>query len=158
VQNIIPNAHVSFVNNVILNPDGEASQWRHFAIDGPAYPTANTNVPSPSRADHALRIAGNIIWNVDNANGDMPLGVGDESSGCEDDNPTCNAAQLVADNVINIVMPELLGPEAGLFAPAVGGNVYMASTVSQPRMDWSDAPNAPPVPPPPGTPPSGQRR
>lgn len=53
---------------------------------------------------------GNVIWN---GGASKPLGTGDNSA-CQDSNPTCNTAQLLADNVINRqgVEPKLVNPGA----------------------------------------------
>lgn len=95
----IPNKNVTIRDNVFENPSGYQSRWRHFFIPGPfsGASQAGSNAPDPALADDGLVITGNVIVNGDGA---MPLGVGDEA-GCRDDNPTCNEAQLYADNDIN---------------------------------------------------------
>ena len=101
---LIPNRHISFVNNLIVNPDGVQSQWQHFQVDGPLDPSAASGVPSPSLADDDLVIAGNVIWN---GPADHFLGLGD---GCADSNATCNNAQVLASNSINAVSAEPARP------------------------------------------------
>ena len=104
---LIPNRHVYFYNNIIVNPSGVESQWQQFQIDGPLEPPATSGVPSPSLADDDLRIEGNVIWN---GPADHPLGTDD---GCIATNPTCNEAVLRAGNTINTVQVELRDPEHG---------------------------------------------
>ncbi len=96
----IPNLDVEITNNLILNPVGYSSQWQHFWIAPPMDQDqfSNTGVPLPLRADEGLLITGNTIVNGSTS---IPLGVGDEQSGCQDTNPTCNSAQLYQDNDIN---------------------------------------------------------
>ena len=84
---------------MIDNPPGSESRWQHFAIPG-AYlgNPADSNVPSPALADDGLVIRGNTIRN---GGPEMPLGIEGSDQGCQPTNPTCNAAQLRADNAIN---------------------------------------------------------
>ena len=124
----IPNKNIYVYNNLLYNPPGFQSQWQHFAIYAPRTPNAGTNVPSPARTDENLRIRGNLIWN---GRADLPLGIGD-SEGCLSSNPTCNATQLLADNAINTVQPQLIDPANGNFRPVAGGNVYSAVTFPLP--------------------------
>jgi lysophospholipase L1-like esterase len=111
----IPNRDVFIVNNLIVNPAGYRSGWQHFALYGPRTPGAGSNIPNPAHTDDNLQIRGNVIWN---GPADWPLGVG-EDSGCQPANPTCNAAQLVADNAINSVQP--------IFVDAAGGNFRVSN-------------------------------
>ncbi|MBI5088449.1 MAG: right-handed parallel beta-helix repeat-containing protein, partial [Actinobacteria bacterium] len=134
---IVPNRHISFVNNIIVNPDGTQSQWQQFQVDGPIDPPASSGVPSPSHADDDLLIAGNVIWN---GPADHPLGVGD---GCADTNPTCNDAQIRAQNAINSIDPELVDPEHGDFAPA--DPRVLPTPVAVPDFVWDATPL--PIPP-----------
>ncbi|MBI1297050.1 hypothetical protein GC175_19015 [bacterium] len=128
----IPNRNVYILNNIIANPSGYRSQWQHFAIHGPRTPAPGSNVPSPAHSDDNLQIRGNVIWNGPT---DWPLGVGD-NSGCQETNPTCNVAQLLADNSINGVEP--------LFVDAVGGDFRLANPTELPApaplpeffLDW----------------------
>ncbi len=112
----IPNRHLYVYDNVIANPPEVQSQWQHFAIYGPRVPTPGSHIPSPARTDDNLRIQGNLIWNGPAGH---PLGLGDDS-GCQTGNQTCNAAQLIADNRINILQPGFVNPENGDFHPAPG--------------------------------------
>lgn len=120
----IPNKNVYVYNNLLYNPPGFQSQWQHFAVYSPRTPSAGSNVPSPALADDNLRIRGNLLWNGPS---DLPLGVGD-GEGCESANPTCNPTQLLADNAINTIDPQLIDPANGNFRPVAAGNVYGAAT------------------------------
>lgn len=131
----IPNRHVYFLNNLIVNPDGEGSQWQQFALPGPysGPGQAGSGAPDPARFDDDLRIAGNVIWN---GPADHPLGIGD-ASGCQPANPTCNEQQLRADNAINRVRPAL----AANGSPLPGSVADLQGiAVPIPAMGWSDAP------------------
>lgn len=139
----IPDRNVFIYNNLIYNPAGFASQWQHFAIYGPRTPANGTNIPSPARTDTNLKIRGNVIWN---GSADHPLGIEDASEGCQPSNPTCNAAQLRADNAINTIQPQLINPDGGNFHPTVGSNLFGVTTYSIPDFVWSDAPPTPAVP------------
>ena len=105
----IPNQNVFVYNNIFYNPAGYQSQWQHFTVLASHIPSDDSNIPSPAMTDDNLQIRGNLIWNGDS---DMPLGIAPET-GCQDDNPTCNLAQLLQDNLINTVEPQLANPENG---------------------------------------------
>jgi hypothetical protein len=60
----------------------------------------------------------------------------DESTGCAPSNPTCSPAQLLADNTINTLEPQLVDPAHGDYRPLPGGNVYTVVTVSIPDLPW----------------------
>jgi len=47
-----------------------------------------------------------------------------DGEGCASANPTCNPTQLLADNTINSVEPQLVDPANGNFLPLPGGNLY----------------------------------
>lgn len=126
----IPNRNVYVYNNLLYNPPGFASAWQQFAIHGPRTPAAGTGIPNPSRADDNLQIRGNLIWN---GPADLPLGIEGDEEGCRPDNPTCNQAQLSADNSINQVQPDLLDPAGGDFRPAPGS---LAGIVTFPLPDF----------------------
>lgn len=139
----IPNNHVYFYNNVVENPMPFRSAWSQFAIYGPRVPPAGTNVPSPARTDVDLRIAGNLIWNGPGTSVDPGVGSG---SGCQDSNPTCNLAQLVSANSINLVEPLLVAPSTGDYRPTDGGVIRSTPAVEIPDFAWSDAPTTPSAP------------
>jgi hypothetical protein len=96
----IPNRTVSIVDNVLLNPDGAASQWQQFFVPLPRTPTPGSNIPSPARADDGLVIARNVIWN---GPADHPLGI--EQAGL--------AAAVRGGNAINTLRPVLRDPARG---------------------------------------------
>ncbi|MFM7677926.1 MAG: hypothetical protein ACKO83_03640, partial [Roseiflexaceae bacterium] len=135
----IPNRNVFIYNNVLYNPPGVQSQWQHLSIAGPRTPSAGSNIPSPSRSDTNLQIKGNIIWNGDVA---LSLGLGSDQ-GCLPSNPTCNEAQLRADNTINTLVPQLTNPASGNFRPLLGGNMMSLVGVSIPDFPSGDLPAIP---------------
>ncbi|MDO8388939.1 MAG: right-handed parallel beta-helix repeat-containing protein [Actinomycetota bacterium] len=132
----IPNRHVYFVNNIVVNPDGVQSQWQHFAVHGPSTPPDDSGAPSPSLADDDLRIIGNVIWN---GSADMPLGVGDDS-GCGAANPTCNESQLLNDNQINTWQPQLRDPGNGDYQLTAESAAARPAAAAVPEFVWTDAP------------------
>ena len=133
---LIPNRHVYFVNNIVLNPAGVQSQWQHFSVHGPATTPPDSGAPSPSLADDDLRILGNVIWN---GPADMALGVGD-GGGCDDTNPTCNQSQLLADNAINTWQPVLRDPEHGDYRLTEESAAARPALAMVPGFEWADAP------------------
>ena len=135
----IPNKNIFITNNVIYNPSGYQSGSQHFAVYGPQTPSGSSGIPSPARSDVNLRIAGNVIWN---GSGDMPLGVGDDQ-GCLDSNPTCNAAQLVADNTINSTEPDLLDPANGDFRPGASGALATLGSIALTSFSGGDRESTP---------------
>ena len=132
----IPNRHVYIYDNIVYNPAGYQSEWQQFAIQGAATPSAGTNIPNPSRADDDLQIRGNIIWN---GPADLPLGIEDQSL-------SITAAQLRADNAINLFEPQLVDAVHGDYRPVVGGNVDEYEGFVVPDFGWSDVPARPVVP------------
>jgi len=100
----IPNRNVYVYNNVVYNPAGYQSAYQQFFVAGAfnGAEQAGSNVPTPTRADDNLQIEGNVIWNGD---ANMPLGVEDDTAGCQADNSTCNTDQLKRDNAINAFDP-----------------------------------------------------
>ena len=140
----IPNRNVQIRNNVILNPDGFESRFAHLGISGPVAVAPGGNLPPLSRADDGLVIRGNIIWN---GPADKPLLDDVEGVYHLAARPTADAAQLLRDNAINTLKPELIDPEHGDFRPTPGGNLYRCATDAIPDFDWFDAPTRPAVPP-----------
>jgi len=101
----IPNDRVMIVDNLIYNPPPYQSQWQQISVQGPAATRAGYNVPgSMARADVDLVFQGNIFWNGDAS---MPIGVEDGNGECAASNPTCNLAQLKAQNAFNTIDPQL---------------------------------------------------
>jgi hypothetical protein len=139
----VPNRNVYIYNNILYNPSPFQSQWQHFAIFGSRNPSAGTNFPSPSVTDANLQIRGNLIWN---GGSDMPLGIEDPSQGCQPTNPTCNSAQLLAENTINQIQPQFVDPANGDFHPSPGGSVFNTTTYDIPDFGWGDSPTKPSVP------------
>jgi len=139
----IPNRNVFVYNNVFYNPAPYRTQSAHLGVFGPVNPPADTNTPSPSYSDTNLQIRGNVIWNGPT---DLPLGIEESDQGCQPANPTCNLTQLLADNTINTLEPQLINPENGNFRPVEGGNVFGATTYNIPDFTWNDAPSPPNVP------------
>jgi hypothetical protein len=131
----IPNRNIYVYNNVIYNPPGYQSQWQHFTIAGPRTPAANSNIPTPAHTDDNLLLRGNVIWN---GGSDHALGLGDET-GCQPANPTCNATQLMADNAINTLEPQLRNPAQGDFRPAVNSNLTGVTTYPLPAFPAWDS-------------------
>lgn len=138
----IPNRNIYVYNNLLYNPPGFRSQWQHFAVYSPRTPNNGSNIPSPALADDNLVIRGNLIWNGPS---DLPLGVGD-GEGCTSANPTCNPAQLLADNAINTVEPQLIDPANGNFRPVAAGTLYDVTTFAIPDFPaWQSLPPASPA-------------
>jgi hypothetical protein len=129
----IPNKNVTIANNVVLNPDGYASQWQQFTIATPRPTPAGSNVPTPARADEGLQIYGNIIWN---GSASHPLGI---------EQPAL-ATDVLARNQINKVRPVLVDPARGDYRVVPG-----ASTPA-PTPTPVTPPAPTPIPPPPPTP------
>jgi len=140
----IPNRNVFAYNNVVYNPGTFQSRWQQFAIYGPQTPSPASNIPSPARTDTDLQLRGNVVWNGPLSH---PLGVEDPGAGCQAANPTCNAAQLVADNAINAFEPQFVDASAGDFTPQPAGNLYAATTYALPAFPGGDAPSPPTAPP-----------
>ena len=140
-EQFIPNRHVWFVNNVIVNPKDHPSMWQQFQIDGPTDPPSSSGVPSPASADDDLHIAGNVVWN---GPADFPSGAGD---GCPDSNATCNEAQLRAENSINSVEPVLVDPGHGDYRLTAASAAALPTGVAVPALAWAagDTPLAVPA-------------
>ncbi len=138
----IGNRNVFILNNVLYNPTGQESS-QHFAIYGPRVPSGDVNLSSPQRTDTNLVIAGNLVWN---GSADTPYGI-EEEQGCEDSNPTCNLAQLQADNVVNIFEPELRDADGGDLRPQSGSATLALSGATLASFPGGDGPGAPAVPP-----------
>ncbi len=136
-EQIIPNRHILVFDNIVLNPTGTQSQWQQFQVDGPLAASTASGVPNPSRADDDLRIAGNVIWN---GPPDLQLGAGD---GCPDNNPTCNAAQLLADNTINRIEPKLRDPAHGDYR--LEPTATLPEAIALPNLTWGGTPIPVPV-------------
>ena len=136
----IPVNNVMVFNNVVFNPAGYQSAWSHLRIAGPVTPPAGTNIPSPARADDGVSIRGNVFWNGPTT---LDLGIG---NACAASNPTCNEAQLRADNVINRVQPQLVNPAGGNYHPTTGSNLSTVRTFPIPSFPGTGLPSRPLAP------------
>ncbi|HEY4332286.1 MAG TPA: right-handed parallel beta-helix repeat-containing protein [Ilumatobacteraceae bacterium] len=132
-EQFIPNKHVYFYDNVIVNPPDAPSQWQHFQIDAPLVPPATSGVPSPALADDDLRIVGNVAWN---GPADLPSGSGD---GCLDTNTTCNETQLRHDNALNTIQPVLVDPAHGDYRLTDASRAALPPSVVIPTFVWNVA-------------------
>jgi hypothetical protein len=134
----IPSRHVQFAGNVILNPAPYRSTWQHLTVFGETGPQPGTGAPSEGAADTDLRFYRNVIWN---GAASMPLGV-EEGTGCAPSNPTCNPAQLRADNRINTRLPVLKRLRTGRWVKRGWSVDYTRHTRLPP--DWSGLPSGSP--------------
>lgn len=139
----IGNRNVFVMNNIFYNPAGVQSGSQHFAIYGPRSPAAGTNLADPQNSDTNLVIKGNIVWNGDSG---MPLGIEDSEQGCQDSNSACNAAQLVAQNSINTVEPQLAAAESNDFRPALSSNLFSSTTYTLTAFSGGDRVSTPLAP------------
>jgi hypothetical protein len=138
VSYVIPNRNVYIYNNVIYNPAPQQTTYGHFVIYGPkAKPAAFLNMPETLLTDQNLQIRGNVIWNGPS---NQQLGIELPDRGCQSSNPTCNAAQLQADNTINVIEPRLVNPANGDFHLAPDSNLAKALAFAIPDFSWDDAP------------------
>ena len=138
---VIPNRNVLVYNNVLYNPTGQQTRYTHFGLEGSSgVPEIFHNIAAPSLADAGLAIRGNIIWN---GSVDLPTGAGE--TGCLDYNASCNPTQLLLDNAINTVEPQLVDPAQGDFHPRPGGGITHWAALSIPDFTWTDAPAKPVV-------------
>jgi hypothetical protein len=142
----VPNRHVQIVNNLIVNPPSAPSRWQQLWVRGPTSPPVGSPAPNPSRADDDLRIAGNVVWNGGAA---LPLGIEHDGAGCRPTNPTCNAAQLRADNVWNGVAgapPQFVDADGGDLRPLPGSATDALVGVDVRAVSWADVPAGVPAP------------
>ncbi len=131
----IPDKNVYVYNNIFYNPAPSQTEWSHFDIEEPiSRPTGFPNVPNPVTTDDRLAIRGNVIWNGDAS---MPLGIEDKQV-CLPGNPTCNEAQLRADNSINSIEPFLANPATGDYHP-IAGWIPSVTTFAIPDFIWDIA-------------------
>lgn len=134
----IPNNHVYFYNNVIMNPSGYESGDQHFAIYAPRSQPNGALAPDPARTDTDLRIGGNVVWN---GGTNKPLGI-EDGGGCQSGNPTCTLSQLIADNAINTHQPDFINAAGLDFTPAASGWLASRAAVTIPSFSWSDRPDS----------------
>ncbi len=144
----IPNRNVLVLNNIFYNPPGTGTRYVQFVVNGPlAPPPWSQNLPNPSPTDAGLVIRGNIVWNAPIEDAGL---VGDNNGsgniGCQAGHPTCNPAQLQAENAINTLRPQLRNPSGGDFRLQVGSSACTAAAAAVQDFGWGDAPQQPPVP------------
>ena len=144
----VPNKNVYILNNIVFNPASYWAPQQIFAIYGPRANRSGLGLPGTAYSDENLRIQGNIIWNL-NPYG-VALGAGEDGQGCADSNPTCNAAQLVAENALNTLLPDLrnpggLGTERDL-RPTEGSSVFSIAGHSASAFAGGDRPTMPATP------------
>lgn len=135
----IPTKNIYIFNNIIYNPDGYNTVNTVFNVENPAtsYP-ASSNIPSPSKADENVIIKGNLIY-VHAWPGEV-FSIFSQANGCSSSNPTCNERQVIADNTINTLVPQLSSPAAGNFRPVASSNVFSVPTYTIPDFDWNNVP------------------
>ena len=145
----IPNRNIYIMNNLFYNPSGATTRNVQFVVNGPLVPSEQTrNLSSPSATDENLVIRGNVIWNKPiDAGGVVGDNNGSGNIGCRDDNPTCNTAQLLAENSINAFEPQLRDPANGDFHPKADSNLLAVHADPIPEFSWADAPVKPAVSP-----------
>lgn len=120
----IPSRHTYFLNNVVLNPPGYASQWQHFQLADPVNPPNGSGVPAPSRVDDDLVIKGNVI---SNGGAGMSTGLSDSWE-----------RAVLSNNRVNTMVPDLVDPAGGDFRPRGGGALAELPSVGLPAMTWAD--------------------
>jgi PKD repeat protein len=127
-------------NNVMYNPPENASQWEQMAIQGNVTPPSDSNIPLPDVVDRNLQIRGNMIWN---GPPDLPLNGGD---GCRPENLACNETQILRDNTINQLEPELISPDHNDFTPGSNSTVLYSPAYAIPPFPGNDRPSPPLAP------------
>lgn len=127
----IPNRNVYFLGNVIYSPNNyyDGNQ-QILSIRGPLEHQAGSGVPRGSSGDRGLVFRKNIIFTNPR---DLELGLGDA---CRPNNPTCNQSQLLRDNTINALRPNLVG-QRRLTAT---GWAKRYTRVKAARPDWKNLP------------------
>ena len=143
-ESYIPSADVYIYNNIMYNPAGYRSRWQQFVVQGPVTPPTSSNVPSPSLVDQNLNIRGNMIWNGPPDQPDLPIL--NEDGGCSSDNPTCNLQQIIHNNTINTLEPQLTAPDHGDFSPIYNSTVLYSPCYSIPMFPGNDRPYPPLAP------------
>jgi hypothetical protein len=139
----IPNRNVFVYNNIFYNPAPVQTVYSHLSVFGAVSPPAGTTIPNPAQSDTNLKIQGNLIWNGPT---DHPLGVEESDQGCQPTNPTCNQTQLLRDNAINTIEPQLVDPSSNDFHPVAGGNIFGVSPFSISDFLGGDRPTTPLAP------------
>jgi len=105
----IPNRHVFFYNNLVLDPGVQVGADEHVHLDDPYAGTAQDGSGLGAVvADEDVRFAGNVIWYTNG--GGTVSGLG----GAAD-------AAFLADNAVNVSVPLLADPGHGDFHPTGSG-------------------------------------
>lgn len=138
----IPNKNIFIYNNALLNIAPYQSQWQHFAVNGNSSASLASNIPNPVRTDENLRISGNVIWNGDSG---MAIGIG-EGTGCQNDNSTCNLAQLTSNNNLNTDLPDFKNIDNEDFRPQASGVLAGILADAIPDFAGGDRPSTPLAP------------
>jgi hypothetical protein len=138
---MIGDSQTAVVGNLLYNPDGYRSEWAQFGVYGPR-PAGDSGGPATAVTDDRLVIRGNAIWN---GPADLDLGLGGEQ-GCPDGHPSCDPAQVRAQNGINTVVPPVK-LVAGI-VPVPTGTVAAGSGAGLPlpTFRWDGVPVARGVP------------
>ena len=131
----IGNKNIFVYNNIFSNATGNTDK-QFLAVYAPRSNNGAVNAPSPAIADTNLKIRGNVFWN---GGVETPLGVGGDQ-GCRDSNPTCNPAQLTADNAFNTLNPQLSSDFRA------GASLAARTAVALPDFDWANLPSRPSIP------------
>ena len=139
----IPNFHVYASNNIALNPAPYQTRNAHFGFAPEVVPGPDTGIPSPCRADVDVRLRSNVVWN---GPPDHPLGAGGPGQGCTGVGTICDPSQLLAENFINRLLPQLIAPSQGDFRPRAGTPLFFVPLLPMPPFSWTELPPLPPVP------------
>jgi hypothetical protein len=149
----IPNYRVLIYNNVIYNPDGEASRHQHLWVPADMSSPAPLYLPSATtQADEELYLQGNLIWN------ELPPAVPPAARLYGGMN---HGSAILAANTIHDVHdnnePQVLrnprpprppgdptaGPNVDNFRPAPGGALFASPrAVRIPDFTWSERPDS----------------
>ena len=142
----IPNKNIFVYNNIFYNPANYAKGDQFLQIFAPYSGEFQngSNVPTPTKADENLQIAGNIFFNGSPA--DFSIGIEYEGNGCQPDNPNCNKTQLIADNTFNTFTPEFVNPDNNDFHPKQNGNLFTKNGKQIPNFPGNDRPQTPSTP------------
>jgi hypothetical protein len=101
----IPNRHVSFYNNLVLDPGSEPGADEHVHLDDPYAGTAQSGSGLGAVvADDDVRFAGNVLWYTNGG------GTVSGFSGAAD-------SAFFSGNTVNVFAPALVDPDHGDFHP-----------------------------------------
>jgi hypothetical protein len=101
----IPNRHVFFYNNLIIDPGSEPGADEHVHLDDPYAGTAQSGSGLGAVvADDDVRFAGNVLWYTNGG------GTVSGFSGAAD-------TAFFSDNTVNVFAPTLVDPDHGDFHP-----------------------------------------